>query len=89
MFRLFIIQEELSGERKRKNEVGAMRQEEGTGQTGWVGGPAGGAGCRACAQGWWDGSVPWVGARELGLDRFTMRTGGEGRQGRRSPVTPW
>lgn len=87
MFRLFIIQEEISGERKGKDEFGAMRQEEGTGQTGWVGGPAGG-----WMQGLCSGLVgqlcPLGGGRELGMDRFTMRTGGEGRHGRRSPVTP-
>lgn len=41
MFHLFIIREEISGEREGKDEVGAMSQEERTGQTGWVGGPGG------------------------------------------------
>lgn len=65
MFRLFIIQEEPSGERKGKDEVGAMRPEEGTGQTGWVGSPGGGGldagpvlrvGGTALSPGWEEGS---------------------------------
>lgn len=32
---------------------------------------------------------PLGGRRELGMDRFTLRTGGEGTRGRRSPATPW
>ena len=69
MFRLFIIQEELSGERKGKDEVGAMRQEEGTGQTGWVESPVGGldagpvlrVGGTALSPGWEEGSWAWIG----------------------------
>ena len=88
MFHLFIIREEISGEREGKDEVGAMRQEEGTGQTGWVGVPAGGWMQGLCS-GLAGHFCPLGGRRELGMDRFTLRTGGEGTPGRRSPATPW
>ena len=69
MSHLFIIREEISGEREGKDEAGTMRQEEGTGQRGWVGvpseglhaGPALRVGGTFLSPGWEEGSWAWIG----------------------------